>query len=1048
MTGSTLCALRFLLVCGLCVSALACSDEVNNGPNNGQADASPDADVSVDSDTSPDTASDLAGDIPVMPDASVDAPQDVPPDEVDDDGVDPWDFGTPDEDSDMFSIAGIVPPSGPLEGGTSVRISGQNFTSDMTVFLGSRPMAVTLANGELVGRTPVGTTTGPVTLIVRRGDEQIALADAFTYVEGVRLDSVSPRRLPTTGGVAVDVMGRGFTPETTVSFSGSSAQRVDVVSATLLRAISPARPAGGADVRVTTRAQSAVLDDAVVYFDPLSLLEVSPASGPTAGGQDVTLRGVGFEQGMTVRFGSAQAQVQQVDVAAGTASVRTPGGRAGVVDVTVSTSTQAARKARAYAYTDGQGLDAASFSPNLGTQDGGTLVTFIGQGLDAATLRVTFDGQDATVLTREATSLTVRSPAHAPGVVDVAVLDGATPVETFTQAFTYLPALELATASPVSGPVAGGTAVVLTGRGFLDVERVLVGQLNASFVVDSDTQITVTTPAHSAGVVDIDVVRSTLKATLSDAFTYTSPLEVWGFAPTRGAIAGGTYVSIRGTGFDGLLEVTFNGQPSPTVRRVDGNNLYVYSPPGVVGDAVVAVKAGAQTAQGPYPYNYFDPVARFGGASGGDINGAVNVSVYARGGQALPGAFVMLSTRPDTQYQGVTNASGQVTLSGPNVLGAQSVTATAVGYSTATVQAVDAENLTVFLNELNPRPSNGGGNGGGPPAFATIKGRVSAQAKLSDPSDSKTYDMAVLATTSPSPFGGNPRPGPGATVIGYGDYEIISRIGDLAVIALCGVFNDDTQTFDPQYMGVRRFVFMSDQETKTGVDVECNIPLDETLDVKLINDVYRPTGPTNNVVDSVLNFGFEGYFQPPNDTRGLSDILTVERLPAFTGALSDLSLILTGGSYTGNFSPLTQTSVSDITDLSVQVTLPPLLDVPEPVSPLPGGEVVNREIRWQASGPYFPSFYHVVLRNDMGIAVWSMVAPGTTDSIRIPEFPDFSALPLDQRPAPYVQGDLSLTITAVRIPEFEFDAFTYEDLGAARWEAYSLNRWGLTLPAQ
>lgn len=1053
MTGPTLAArcLRFLFLCTLCASAVACSDEVNNGqnntsPNNGQVDGSSDADQSVD-DSSKDEAPDDVSDQTTVLDARADLIQDSTPDVDPDSTVDPWDFGSPDSGPEGFSIAGVVPPSGPLEGGTSVRISGRNFTSDMTVFLGSRPMEVSLANGELVGRTPVGTTTGPVTLIVRRADEQVVLDDAFTYVEGVRISAVSPRRLPTTGGVAVDVTGRGFTAETTVSFSGSNARRVDVVSPTLLRVISPARPSGGADVRVTTRAQSATLQNAVVYFDPLSLLDVSPASGPTAGGQQVTLQGKGFEQGMLVRFGAAQAQVEQVDVAAGTALVQTPAGTSGLTDVTISTSTQAARRARAYFYEDAQTIIAAGLSPDQGTEEGGTVVTLIGVGLNRITLRVTFGGQDATILDRQSTTMRVRTPAHIPATVDVVLTDGATPITTLPGAFTYLPSLGLDAVAPSTGPAQGGTSVVLSGRGFTGVEQVFVGGLPATYTVDSDTQITLTTPAHSAGVVDVDVKRSGLSSGLLSAFTYTQPLDVWGFAPTRGAIAGGTYVSIRGQGFDGILGVTFNGQPATTVRRIDSNNLYAYSPPGVVGDAIVEVTARGQAAQGPYPYNYFDPVARFGGASGGEINGAVNVSVYATGGQALPGAFVMLSTRPDTQYQGVTNTSGQVTLSGPNVLGSQSVTATAVGYSSATIQAVDAENLTVFLNELNPRPSSGGG-GGGPPAFGIIKGRVTSQSKLSDPSDSRTYDMAIMATTSPSPFGGNPRPGPGATVIGYGNYEITSRIGDLAVIALCGVFNDDTQTFDPQYMGVRRFVFMSDQETKTNVDVECDIPLEETLDVKLVNTVYRPTGPNNNVIDSILNFGFEGYFRPPTQTSGLSDILTVQRLPAFINALSDLSLILTGGSYTGLYSPLTQTSVSDITDLSKQVTLPALLDVPEPVSPLPGGEVVNREIRWQSSGPYFPSFYYLVLRNEVGIPVWSMVAPGNTNSIRIPEFPDFSALPIDQRPDPYVQGDLSLTITAVRIPEFEFDAYTYEDLSSARWEAYALNRWALTLPAQ
>ena len=128
------------------------------------------------------------------------------------------------------------------------------------------------------------------------------------------------------------------------------------------------------------------------------------------------------------------------------------------------------------------------------------------------------------------------------------------------------------------------------------------------------------------------------------------------------------------------------------------------------------------------------------------------------------------------------------------------------------------------------------------------------------------------------------------------------------------------------------------------------------------------------------------------------------------------------------------------------LSLPPLLDVPEPLSPLPGGVIVNREIRWEARGPYFPDMSVVTLRNSEGIPVWTFTVPGTQTSVRVPEFPDFSGLPVEQRPNPYTQDQLFLTITSVRIPQFSYDAFTYEDFSGARWEAFSLSRWAVQFP--
>lgn len=141
--------------------------------------------------------------------------------------------------------------------------------------------------------------------------------------------------------------------------------------------------------------------------------------------------------------------------------------------------------------------------------------------------------------------------------------------------------------SPSLGDVAGGTVVTLTGTDFTGVTDVKFGGISAtSFTVDSDTQITATTPAHVAGDTTVQVF-SPQGDSNAPAFTFSEASEVFGSAalagtatmtPGGGLAAHGT-ASLAGTATTtgvGILKqtgnpVTFAGQAylsaSPTLLR-------------------------------------------------------------------------------------------------------------------------------------------------------------------------------------------------------------------------------------------------------------------------------------------------------------------------------------------------------------------------------------------------------------------------------------------------------------------------------------------------
>ena len=78
--------------------------------------------------------------------------------------------------------------------------------------------------------------------------------------------------------------------------------------------------------------------------------------------------------------------------------------------------------------------------------------------------------------------------------------------------------------SPTSGSTSGGTSVTITGTNFASGATVSIGGTAATSVtVVSSTSITATTPAHTAGTVDVVVTNTdSQNGTLSNGFTYTA----------------------------------------------------------------------------------------------------------------------------------------------------------------------------------------------------------------------------------------------------------------------------------------------------------------------------------------------------------------------------------------------------------------------------------------------------------------------------------------------------------------------------------------------
>ncbi|MFZ0250031.1 MAG: IPT/TIG domain-containing protein [Acidimicrobiales bacterium] len=246
-----------------------------------------------------------------------------------------------------------------------------------------------------------------------------------------------------------------------------------------------------------------------------------------------------------------------------------------------------------------------SLSPAQGIGQGGGTITINGTGFTqglAGPTTVAFGQTQATnvVVNAAGTQLTATvPPATANGTVAVQVTTpGGSTALSAADLFTYFFARpSISAVSPPSGPVGGGTAVTLTGNGFLGASGVTFGGNPASFVVHSDTTITATAPAGAGGTrVDISVSGpgGTSAVSAADAFTY-GPI-VTAISPGTGPASGGTSVTIRGAGFGGATAVNFGSVPATGFTVSSATTITATAPAGTPASVAVTVTAPGGTS--------------------------------------------------------------------------------------------------------------------------------------------------------------------------------------------------------------------------------------------------------------------------------------------------------------------------------------------------------------------------------------------------------------------------------------------------------------------
>ena len=592
-------------------------------------------------------------------------------------------------------ITSILPTSGPTTGGTSLKITGSDFTGATKVLFGTVPARSFTVNSatQITAVSPAGSGTVDVRVTTPGGTSLTSTADRFTYVPAPIVTAITPKTGPAAGGTTIIITGTGFTGASKVLFGTVAASSFTLNSDIQITAVSPAG-SGTVDVRVTTPGGTSAIagaDQFTYVFAQPKITSILPTSGPTTGRTSVTITGSDFTGATKVLFGTVSASSFTVNSNTQITAVSPAG--SGTVDVRVTTpgGTSAISNDR-FTYVPAPTVTA--ITPKTGPAAGGTTVIITGSGFTGAS-KVVFGRVAASSFTLNSDiQITAVSPAGS-GTVDVRVTTpGGTSAIAGADQFTYVFAQpKITSISPTSGPVAGGTPVTITGSDFTGATKVLFGTVSASsFTVNSATQITAVSPAAAvSGTVDVRVTTpgGTSAIAGADQFTYVAPPAiptVTGISPTSGPVTGGTPVTITGSNFTGATKVKFGTAPASSVTWVNATQITAVSPVHAAGpvDVTVTTVGGTSNAvQFTYVPLVIHPTVTGISPTSGPVAGATPVTITGTG--FTPNSSVKFGTAPASSVTWV-NATQITAVSPAHAAGPVDVTVTTVGGTSNAVQ--------------------------------------------------------------------------------------------------------------------------------------------------------------------------------------------------------------------------------------------------------------------------------------------------------------------------------------------------------------------------
>ena len=515
------------------------------------------------------------------------------------------------------TITGLSRTTGPNGGGSSVVITGTNFTSASTVAFGSNNVSVFTINSttQITATSPAGTGAVDVRVSNQGGTSENVAFDNFTYFPLPAVTTISPTTGTTAGGTVVTITGENFTGATGVKFGTVDGTSVTVVSGTQITATAPA---GTGEVNVTVITPGGTSANALygkfTYVSVPTITSISPSSGMLTGGQDVIINGTGLNNLLTtggVLFGSIAPQTitiidsTQIRVVSPATTVL------GQIDIFVANSSgsSTASPASKFTYTESNDAKLSALILTQATLVGGfspttnTYTSSVVNSVDKVTVTPTVNQANATVQVKIgsgdfATVVSGSASADLSLVVGantisikVTAHDGATFI-TYTITLTRLSNVATLSAASIKG-VGATVGTVGTALGSLVAGTITLTTAQA-------TGIAATTFTKSDAGATITKIAKLTSGTTENLTNFDAATAFTNSATTT--VANADFFIVKVTAADGTVNYSrFNVTVNSDVATLSGasikGQLSTLGTPNAVLASVVAGTITLTTAQ-------------------------------------------------------------------------------------------------------------------------------------------------------------------------------------------------------------------------------------------------------------------------------------------------------------------------------------------------------------------------------------------------------------------------------------------------------------------
>jgi hypothetical protein len=372
--------------------------------------------------------------------------------------------------------------------------------------------------------------------------------------DAIVISSVIPYGGATIGGTKITVIGSGLGFIEQAILGTDECTDVTIINDNAFTCITP--PAGitpTVDLVLIGKANKrATLSNAYIYQASPAITSFTPTSGKTIGGDTLTITGSGFLNGATVLLGNSLCK-DVIVLSSSSIQCTTSFHTRGDVTIKVTNSDgQVVESSSSFTFNSPPILN--SISPIASPLNTATNVTFTGTGFKN-TSKIYFGTTlcTNTFVFVDSTTMTCKSPVSATEKsVDIKIENPDGQLITVASLFRYQLAPTISSISKDSGPLMGGTSILITGDKFLPGAVASVDGVNCqnSGYISSTSFSCITPERLTAGAVAVTLRNPDNQvATASTPFNYRLAPTITSISPEEGRTSGLTVVEINGTGF-------------------------------------------------------------------------------------------------------------------------------------------------------------------------------------------------------------------------------------------------------------------------------------------------------------------------------------------------------------------------------------------------------------------------------------------------------------------------------------------------------------------